>query len=51
MGSGVAELAQASVIHLRNPGSNLGIAGKYFLIVFVPHMYFLALFVNIHIDQ
>jgi hypothetical protein len=34
-GGGAAELTYTSVIHHRDPGSNPGIDGKYFLILFV----------------
>jgi hypothetical protein len=32
---GMAELAKVSVVHPRDPGSNLGSDRKYFLILFV----------------
>ncbi len=35
---GVAELANVSVIHPRDPDSNLGTDRKYFLIMFVSHL-------------
>ncbi len=34
----MAELANASVVHLRDQGSNLSTDGKYFLILFVSHL-------------
>jgi hypothetical protein len=35
---GMAELANASVAHTKDQGSNLGIDRKYFLILFVPQL-------------
>jgi hypothetical protein len=35
---GIAELADASVIHPRDSGLNLDIGRKYFLILFVSHL-------------
>jgi hypothetical protein len=53
---GMAKLANASVIHPRDPGSNLSRDIKYFLILFVSHLnsnlYGVksqALFANIHV--
>jgi hypothetical protein len=34
----VAELANASVVHFRDRGSNLGTDRKYFLTLFVSHL-------------
>jgi hypothetical protein len=35
---GVAELANASVVHLKDLGSNLSTDGKYIFILFVSHL-------------
>ena len=35
---GIAESANASFVHPRDPGSNLGTDRKYFLILFVCHL-------------
>ncbi len=35
---GMAELANESVVHPRDPGSNLGTDRKYFLNLFVSHL-------------
>jgi hypothetical protein len=37
-GSGIAELAKASVIFTRDPGSNHGSDRTYFLILFLSHL-------------
>jgi hypothetical protein len=37
-GGRAAELANASVVHPRDPGSNLGTDTKYFLILFLLHL-------------
>jgi hypothetical protein len=36
--SDMAELAEASAVHSRDLGSNLGIGREYFLIMFVLHL-------------
>jgi hypothetical protein len=33
-----AKLAKASIVHPRDPGSNLSSDRKYFIILFVPHL-------------
>jgi hypothetical protein len=56
VGGGMAELANTSVVHLADAGSNLGINRKYFLILFLSHsnsnlsgIYSCELFINVHV--
>jgi hypothetical protein len=37
-GGGVLALANASLVHPRDPGSNLSIDRQYFLVLFVSHL-------------